>query len=649
MMPRWLTPALAILVPSLAPACSAAPAGEIVIALQTDVAIPKDIDAVRIQVVNTTSGKVALDRTFNAMVMNGEKSLRLPGTVGVTASNNATDSVRIRVTATRGAITDTVAPRILRELTTTVPADKAVTVPIPLEFLCDGKPVVKLDAAGQPLRDSNNEVVVTDGCGDGETCVAGRCASSAVASTTLQAYDAAQIFGGGTGMNNDGDCFDPAACFDDASPAAVDLATCQIAAGGGVNVGLVTQGAGSCGAHGCFVALDAESDAGWKTAPGGAIALTPAVCDKVKDGTVVAVVTSPVGKSPCAQKRSSLPSCGPFTSSGRWKAPDPAQPVIVASGQVNPAAVAFTTGGVYWIGRGTFDKNGMPNADGTVKIAPTAGGQAELVASGQASPHDLAVNAKAFFLLWTNAASGQIELLDISSGSRAQAPIAIVKNAGQPEGVASITTAGGTLVAWTDPASNQVNEVKLSNGTMAGAPMVIQGLMASAPTRIAVAGSLTCWTYEDKLDTTAGAVACNDGATTTAVASQQKTPRSIAVDPAGMGTVYFADFGARAEGGGIYAADKAVSGFSKVRAITQGNAGFMDGEDFPNGLAVDAGTVYWTSRTRGAVMRWDGKKLTEIASAQSNPGAVAVSADAVYWVNEGTPDKADGAIMKLPK
>jgi hypothetical protein len=48
-------------------------------------------------------------------------------------------------------------------------------------------------------------------------------------------------------------------------------------------------------------------------------------------------------------------------------------------------------------------------------------------------------------------------------------------------------------------------------------------------------------------------------------------------------------------------------------------------------------------------MRLEGGTLKEIARHQNNPGAIAVGTDAIYWVNEGTADKPDGAIVRMRK
>jgi hypothetical protein len=404
-----------------------------------------------------------------------------------------------------------------------------------------------------------------------------------------------------------------------------------------------------CGASGCFVPLDAESDSGWQPGPDGTLQLPPAVCEKLKGGAVTGVVTAPAGKSPCARKQGALPICGPFSSSGKYTPLNPNAPVVVASGQQNPVSlvVAETTSEsrVYWTTRGTFDASNNPRSDGTVKRAQVTGEQAVEIASAQASPHDLVHSGDKGFVFWTSASGGMIMGTPLTTPSVKP----LLGDLGQPEGIA---IDDATLV-WTNLASNQVSEALIAfdkDQAVAGAPKPLDQAspLGSAPRRVVAAPGLRCWTYEDKLDTQGGVVACNDGKASIAVATGQSTPRSLALVPdgKGQGTVYFASFADHTKGGGVFEVSTAGGA---VKNLTQDHAGFPDGEDYPNGVAVDGGVVYWTSRTRGAVMRLEGGMLKEIARHQNNPGAIAVGTDAIYWVNEGTADKPDGAIVRIRK
>jgi hypothetical protein len=631
----------------LVASCSPPPLGEIVIAIRTDIAIPKDVDRIIIDVTVAKTGESKFNMAYQAL--DPDHTFKLPATLAFTASETDPGAaVRVRVLALRGDG----APRMVREVVTTVPSDRTVTLPIPIEFLCDGTAVTVLDPVTQkPVRDKKGDLVFKSTCDDGMTCSAGKCVDVTVPEVSLANYSGALVFGGGTGKQ-DGDCFDAAGCFEGSTFADVDLVNCTIQAGNDVNVALLTQGAGACGASGCFVPLDAESDAGWQPDKNGALRLPPAVCDKIKSHELGGVVTAPSGKSPCARKQSSLPICGPFSSAGKYVAPSTTAPIVVASGQQNPVALGLeetpATSRVYWTVRGTFDPmSGNPNSDGAVKRSQTTGEEAVVIAKDQASPHDIVVSGSQGVAFWTDASGSSIQttLLDAPAASL------LVPNLGRPEGIAL----DGTTLVWTDLTSNQVSATALTLGkngaiyggtsTVVAAPMPA----GNAPRRVAAANGLVCWTYEDMLGSTKGVVACNDGTSSIAAASMVATPRSIALvstAPGAAGTVYFASFADRKDGGGVYSV---ASTGGPIIHLSKGHAGFADGEDYPNGLAVDKGVVYWTSRTRGAVMRLEGGTLTEIASHQINPGAIVVGKDAVFWVNEGTVDRFDGAIVRHTK
>jgi hypothetical protein len=638
----WASLALLSALPSVL-SCSPSPLGEIVLAIRTDVSIPKDIDKIVIDVTLAETGVVKHHVPYTAL--GPDHTFKLPATLAFTASEeDPGGAVRVRVFASRSDE----APRMIREVITTVPADRTATLPIPIEFLCDGTAKPATDAAGKPIHEDNGDLVFESTCGKGKTCAAGKCVDAAVPEGSLVDYDAAQIFGGGT-ASGDGDCFDAATCFDGATLAVVDDGPCRITAGNDDNVALVTQGAGMCGASGCFVPLDAESDAGWQPGPDGTVQLPPAVCEKLKSGAVTGVVRAPAGKSPCARKQGALPLCGPFSSSGKFTPLPASAPVVVASGQTNPVSlvVAETPAErrVYWTTRGTFDASKNPNSDGTVKRAQVTGEQAVEIASAQASPHDLVHAGDKGFVFWTNASGGAI------MGTSLTAPSVkpLLTDPGQPEGIAL----DGVTLVWTNLTSNLVSEALLTfdkDQAVASPPKVLDqaSTLGTGPRRVVAASGLRCWTYEDKLDTQNGVVACNDGATSIAVAKVQATPRSLALVPdgKGQGTVYFANFAERTKGGGVFAVSTAGG---TVKILTEGHTGFPDGEDYPSGVAVDGGVVYWTSRTRGAVMRLEGTSLEEIAHGQNNPGAIAVGTDAVYWINEGTADTPDGAIVRILK
>lgn len=276
---------------------------ELMIAVTTDLALSgadgTNIDTIELQVLS--GGNPKLLSTYCPSGCQSE--LKHPLTLGLVA-DEAGAPVQVRAIARMDG--ELGAARILREVETTIPAERVALLQIPLQYLCDGSATE--DSAG-----------VTNACRAGETCIAGTCTPAvAVDSASLPDYAPEDVFGGGGGVE-DGKCFDVAACFAGATEVTIDTADCSFVADGDVNVALRTTapgasaGDGFCaGAEGCLVALDEGYAAGYQQSSGGRIQLPLAVCDKLGmggvPGLVTAVVTAPV-QGQCAKKRIGLPVC----------------------------------------------------------------------------------------------------------------------------------------------------------------------------------------------------------------------------------------------------------------------------------------------------------------------------------------------------
>jgi hypothetical protein len=285
----------AMILGCVAPAGCSAPS-EIMIAVQTDLSLPKDIDTIELQVRRGTETKF---QNFFQNLGEADAQARLPLTLGAYTEDEPGAEVRVRAIGRTGGQQGPV--RILREVETTLPEERVALLHVPLHFLCDGSGVQ------QGFEVENTE------CPDGQTCVAGACTTIAVDSSALPDYAPGDVFGGGSGTG-DGDCFDVAGCFAGATAVMVEAGACAFSANGAVNVALRTGGDGIETDAGPLVALDAGTAEGFRQS-GQQVLLPPAVCTQRMAGKVVDVVTAPASGS-CPQKTIGLPTCGPWSAAG---------------------------------------------------------------------------------------------------------------------------------------------------------------------------------------------------------------------------------------------------------------------------------------------------------------------------------------------
>lgn len=277
--------------------------GQLMVVLKTDMNVPKDVSAVRIEVL---AGGVVRHRETYPLGPDAA-DLKLPGTLAIIAGDNPSLPVKIRVIAYRGA-----SPQVLKETITTVPTDRIASLPMSIHWLCWDDQLPELPAPeGQVEPDTETT------CQPGETCSAGTCVASEIDSSTLEDFDAKQVYGGGSGPGALGTCFDTLACFDDAFLVPVELSSCSIETPaldpGSTNVGLVlapgTQGI--CNGDTCIIALDSQPAEGWSSdAQSGRLMLPAAVCDEILDGNVLGIAVT----GECTTKTPAVPTCGPWSS-----------------------------------------------------------------------------------------------------------------------------------------------------------------------------------------------------------------------------------------------------------------------------------------------------------------------------------------------
>src|SRR4051812_39417585 len=175
-----------------APSCTPLPVGETMVILQTDLSLPKDIDKLTIDVL--VRGELRNQSILTEVGADG--SLLIPASLGITLDlekgTDASTPVTLRATAFQKE-----KPRIIREVVTTVPKDRIAALKMPIQWLCWDQ--VAIDDKGEAHTS----------CMDpNQTCVAGACVDKNVDPSTLEDFAPDRIYGGGTGTNGDGTCFD---------------------------------------------------------------------------------------------------------------------------------------------------------------------------------------------------------------------------------------------------------------------------------------------------------------------------------------------------------------------------------------------------------------------------------------------------------
>lgn len=239
--------------------------GQLMVVLQSDMAIPKDIT--RAKVLITVHGTRVFDETY---VANAAGDLKLPGTIAVVAGEKDAEQVVVQVI---GIDKDGEAVTFSKALTT-MPRSRIATLRMPMQWLCSGQ-VVTFGDPGDPVYASS-----CSDTKDGEqSCLAGSCKSITIDEATLPVFNAPDVFGGGEYPGDpSGECFDVQGCFKNGIVLSPDLdpdsdTYCQAAitvpAGADLNFAINTgpKGAGVCDDKNakapCYVVLDHSESFGW--------------------------------------------------------------------------------------------------------------------------------------------------------------------------------------------------------------------------------------------------------------------------------------------------------------------------------------------------------------------------------------------------
>jgi len=327
------------------------------LALQTDMSIPKDVNRIRLQVL--VGAKLQHDETYP--VAPEPHGTKLPATLAIVAGEDENPTVQVRVIGIRDDAAGVLA-RTFAKVVTTVPKSRIATLRVPIQWLCD-------ETAKEVGNEEYESTCPNDG-DDEQSCVAGECKSVLVDSDLLPDYTPEDIFGGDPGPDGFfGVCFDTVPCFDagfDAVPNDDCELELDVPEGGDVNVGLRfptevddEEGTGICGEEACYVPLDQDATYGWRlTGPGSGsggegnadedgeggdgfdggpttVKLPASVCDRLDEGSVEAVRVSYA----CQTKTPKYPTCGP------WSAVEEGTVVDGAGGNGTTGVIANTTTG----------------------------------------------------------------------------------------------------------------------------------------------------------------------------------------------------------------------------------------------------------------------------------------------------------------
>ncbi|MBI2393807.1 MAG: hypothetical protein HYV09_29820 [Deltaproteobacteria bacterium] len=301
-----------------ASACSGKKNTELVVAIDTDLRVPKDLNAVTVEIF--ANGQRIAGDTYDV----GPSGLRLPATIGLVPNDpDKLTPVDVIITGRFSSNPDETQrrPRVIRKARVTFARDRVALVRMPLRFAC-------YDATS---------------CPDGQTCIAGSCKPVPVLeAASLPAYSDDLVFGPGGSPNGQGQCWNAAVCLASVRPLSPGPARCQylvstsdVPADGGPPAerdsgadGVPDGGAffkstdaapgltvvvsgppgtlGFCQAEACSVPLDHDGDEGWfwvdeaRTIVG----VAQGLCDKIeRDGLAVQATES------CPTKVATLPVC----------------------------------------------------------------------------------------------------------------------------------------------------------------------------------------------------------------------------------------------------------------------------------------------------------------------------------------------------
>lgn len=286
---------------------------------------------------------------------------------------------------------------------------------------------------------------------------------------------------------------------------------------------------------------------------------------------------------------------------------------ILASGQVDPNAIAVDGSNVYWTNGGSFLPDGGIDRIGAVMKVPISGGSPVLLASAS-DPTGIAVNGSNVY--WTNSVLFDSEL---QSTSLAGGPVTVLTTTELPEGIA----VDGTSVYWAE--SFAIKKVPIEGGA--------SSVLTSAQSARALALFASNVYFSDA--GTIKKVSVDGGVVTVLASGLQAAVRSIAADATG---IYWG-----VSMGSLPSDPGTILGSIMKVPLTGGSPIILASGVSPASVAVDGKYVYWLNST-GTLMRVsvNGGVPVMLSHAGVGLNALAITGTDVYWTEANC-----GTIMRL--
>ncbi len=271
-----------------APSCSAKKNTEIMVSVQTDLRIPKDINAITIRVLSR--GAVQYQSAHEV----GPTGVHLPATIGLVPKDDGDlQPIEVQLIGQYGNEADTRvrAEKVLRKVRMTFARNRVGLVRIPLKFVC----------------------YEHEDCGEGKTCIAGACETTPlIEGATMPEYTPEAVYGAGGSLGTSGTCWDAPTCLASAVDVSATADPCVFAlpdasAGKSISIAIATGpgGLGYCAGGMCRVPLDLEAEGwSWTDESHKTIRLAQGICTKVTTSKLRVQATDA-----CATKTPDLPMC----------------------------------------------------------------------------------------------------------------------------------------------------------------------------------------------------------------------------------------------------------------------------------------------------------------------------------------------------